>query len=251
MAELATLPIFGVRVANVTQQEAIDMMASWVHARDRARAVFIANAHTLNLACEEPGYRAVLNAAEIVFGDGTGVRWAARLKGVRMKANLVGTDLLPAFMQATRERGYRYFLLGGAEGTAARAAARLERSVAGIRIAGVHAGYFGAGTASRVVEVINAARPDLLLVAMGNPRQERWIHEHRAELRVPLCVGVGGLFDHWAGNLRRAPRWVRRLGVEWCQLLLQQPHKWRRYLLGNPKFIVRALRDVRQPRMAA
>ena len=76
---------------------------------------------------------------------------------------------------------------------------------------------------------------------MGNPLQEQWIHDHRAALRVPVSIGVGGLFDHWGGNLRRAPLWVRRLGFEWLQILLQQPgRKWRRYLLGNPKFLARA-----------
>jgi len=99
--------------------------------------------------------------------------------------------------------------------------------------------------------MINRAAPDMLLVAMGNPLQERWLHAHLPALRVPVSVGVGGLFDHWAGNLRRAPVWVRRLGIEWVQILLHQPHKWRRYVLGNPKFIVRAVREARRPKMAA
>jgi N-acetylglucosaminyldiphosphoundecaprenol N-acetyl-beta-D-mannosaminyltransferase len=79
----------------------------------------------------------------------------------------------------------------------------------------------------------------LLLVGMGNPLQEQWIDRNLTRLHVPLCMGTGGLFDHWAGNIKRAPRWVRRLGCEWLQLLLQQPHKWRRYLLGNPAFLYR------------
>jgi N-acetylglucosaminyldiphosphoundecaprenol N-acetyl-beta-D-mannosaminyltransferase len=81
---------------------------------------------------------------------------------------------------------------------------------------------------------------------MGNPLQEQWIDRHLDQLRVPLCLGTGGLFDHWAGNLRRAPRWVRRLGYEWVQLLMQQPHKWRRYLLGNPAFLWRMVSHRRQ-----
>jgi len=88
----------------------------------------------------------------------------------------------------------------------------------------------------------------VLLVAMGNPRQESWIHQHRAALRVPISIGVGGLFDHWAGRLRRAPGWVRELGIEWMQILLQQPHKWRRYVLGNPKFLARAVRSAARER---
>jgi N-acetylglucosaminyldiphosphoundecaprenol N-acetyl-beta-D-mannosaminyltransferase len=248
---LPTVSILGVRMANATHEEAIALMEAWIRKREgRSHAVYIANAHTLNLACEDVAYRAVLNAADVVFGDGTGVRWAARRKGVRMKANLVGTDLLPAFFRSTRSAGYRHFLLGGAGGTASRAAALIERNYPGIRIAGCHDGYFDARDTDRVIRTINDAAPDVLMVAMGNPLQEQWIHAQRSVLRVPVSVGVGGLFDHWAGNLKRAPGWVRRFGIEWAQLLLQQPHKWRRYVLGNPKFVVRALRDVRQARMA-
>jgi N-acetylglucosaminyldiphosphoundecaprenol N-acetyl-beta-D-mannosaminyltransferase len=83
---------------------------------------------------------------------------------------------------------------------------------------------------------------------MGNPMQEQWIHGHLPMLEVPVSIGVGGLFDHWGGTLRRAPLWVRCLGIEWVQLLIQQPHKWRRYVLGNPKFVCRALSDAHASR---
>ncbi len=237
---LPTVEVLGVRITNATADEAIALLDRWMGARDgRARAVYIVNAHSLNLAFEDPGYRAVLNAADAVFGDGTGVRWGARARGVRMRENLVGTDLLPRLFRVTGGRGYRYFLLGASADTVARATAGLARDFPGICIAGQHHGYLRAGEGAAVLDRIHAAAPDMLLVAMGNPLQERWIHDQLPALRVPVSVGVGGLFDHWAGNLRRAPRWVRGLGVEWVQILLQQPAKWRRYLLGNPKFIYR------------
>jgi N-acetylglucosaminyldiphosphoundecaprenol N-acetyl-beta-D-mannosaminyltransferase len=224
----------------------VSLLEGWLRSGDdRIRTAFVANAHTLNLAWEDPAYREVLNDADVVFGDGTGVRLAARLKGVRMQDNLVGTDLLPALFASAGRSGLTCFLLGGGPGTVERAAARVEKDFHGVRVVGHHHGYLDVSDAARVVDVINACRPDLLLVAMGNPLQERWIHRHAHDLRVPLAIGVGGLFDHWAGNLDRAPIWVRRWGVEWVQLLLQQPHKWRRYLLGNPRFVVRAVRDAR------
>jgi N-acetylglucosaminyldiphosphoundecaprenol N-acetyl-beta-D-mannosaminyltransferase len=185
----------------------------------------------------------VLADADIVFGDGTGVRLAARLKGVNLRDNLVGTDLLPAFFRAHLASGYRYFLLGAAPDTVHRAARRLRCAYPGIQIVGHHHGYVGAAEAPDVIDLINQAGPDMLLVAMGNPIQEQWIHRYRDALRVPVCIGVGGLFDHWAGNLRRAPQWVQSAGIEWLQILLQQPHKWRRYLLGNPKFVFHAVQD--------
>jgi N-acetylglucosaminyldiphosphoundecaprenol N-acetyl-beta-D-mannosaminyltransferase len=101
-----------------------------------------------------------------------------------------------------------------------------------------------------VIDAINAAQPELLLVGMGNPRQESWIAANRGRLRVPLVMGVGGLFDYWAGDLDRAPGWMRRLGVEWVHLLARQPRKARRYLLGNPLFLGRVLAARRAARRA-
>ena len=245
---LPLVDVLGVPVTNATQTEAADLFEAWITARDgRSRAAYIVNAHTLNLAAEDPSYRAVLCAGDVVFGDGTGVRLAAKLKGVRMRDNLVGTDLLPFFFASRLERGYRYYLLGATADTVARAAASLRAQFPGIQVVGHRHGYVRPAETAGVVRDINAAMPDVLLVAMGNPIQERWIHEQRGELRVPVSVGVGGLFDHWGGNLRRAPQWVRRMGAEWVQILLQQPaRKWRRYLVGNPKFMARAMRAARR-----
>lgn len=243
--QLPVVPLLGVRVTNATKQDAVALMDAWIRTRDgRARAVFIANAHTLNLACESPAYRAVLNSADAVFGDGAGVRLAARLRNLRLRDNLVGTDLLPAFFRTCLASDYRYFLLGGRPGTPERAVQHLQRDFPGICVAGCHHGFFDEREASIVIELINASAADMLLVAMGNPIQEEWIHRYRSALRVPVAIGVGGLFDHWAGNLRRAPQWVRDLGMEWAQLLMQQPYKWRRYLLGNPKFVARLGREI-------
>jgi N-acetylglucosaminyldiphosphoundecaprenol N-acetyl-beta-D-mannosaminyltransferase len=241
-----TIALLGVRVTDATRPEAVELMDGWIRSRDgRSRAVFIVNAHTLNLAWEDPVYRAVLNGADVVFADGSGARLAARLRGVRLRDNLVGTDLVPFLADATQARGYGYYLLGGAPGTAARAAAWFAEQFPGVRIAGHHHGYVDPRQSDALVASISAAGADVLLVGMGNPIQERWIADHLPALHVPVCLGVGGLFDHWAGRLHRAPRWVRALGMEWVQLLLQQPHKWRRYLLGNPKFVARALGSAR------
>lgn len=231
--------VLGVRVANLSQSGALAQLEDMASADDGvSRGLYIVNAHTLNLAFDDPGYRRVLNQGHAVYGDGTGVRWAARAQGVRMRDNLVGTDLVPALFETTAGRGYRYFLLGSTEETIAHAAARAREMFPGWEQAGFHHGYVIEDSAE-AIEKINAARPHVLLVGMGNPLQERWIHDHLHELAVPLSIGVGGLFDHWGGNLERAPLWVRRLGVEWLQILLQQPHKWRRYLIGNWKFLAR------------
>ncbi|MEB2283215.1 MAG: hypothetical protein B6D46_05595 [Polyangiaceae bacterium UTPRO1] len=245
--------ILGVRIANLHTIEAVAHMQALVRtAAAHARTLYIVNAHTLNLAYDDPAYRRILNSGDAVFGDGTGVRWAARWQGKKIIANLVGTDLLPFFFVNTMERGYRYFLLGALPEVVARAAAHLPEAFPGLIVAGHQHGHYDPSEHDAILAKINTARPDLLLVGMGNPLQERWIHDNRERLiNVKLAVGVGGLFDHWGGVLKRAPRWVRRNGFEWVQLMLQQPHKWRRYLIGNPKFLLRVAEEAHQHRRSA
>jgi N-acetylglucosaminyldiphosphoundecaprenol N-acetyl-beta-D-mannosaminyltransferase len=236
--------VLGVKINNLSQAEAIALIESWMLSATTTQSVYLVNAHTLNLSSESGQFHTVLRNASRVFADGTGVRWAAKMRGIRLKENLVGTDLVPRLFQETAGRGYRYFLLGASDDTIQRAAQKCQRDFPGWALAGCHHGFATTSETPALIERINEARPHMLLVGMGNPLQEQWIHRHQYQLRVPVCVGVGGLFDHWAGNIQRAPGWVRRRGFEWLQLLLQQPHKWRRYLLGNPKFLVRILKEL-------
>jgi N-acetylglucosaminyldiphosphoundecaprenol N-acetyl-beta-D-mannosaminyltransferase len=234
--------VLGVDIANLSTREAIRSIEALLLLKsDDPGKVFIVNAHSLNLAYEDPDYRSVLNSADIVLGDGTGIRMAAKRRGVHMKANLVGTDLVPALFDATAGKGYRYFLLGADERTNELAAHYAHSTFRGWTLAGSHHGYIDGDKEQETIAKINASRSHLLLVGMGNPKQESWIARNVGSLRVPVAIGVGGLFDHWGGNLNRAPRWVRKLGIEWLQILGQQPgRKWRRYLLGNPAYLWRA-----------
>jgi len=242
--ECERFSVLGVRFCNITRRRAIQAIEETIRSGDASRSLFFANAHTLNLAAADPTYRDVLNAADAVFADGTGVRWAARLHGVRILANMVGTDFVPQLFEETAGRGYCYFMLGSDPQTVAAAADYARYAFSGWRLAGYHHGF--AKDDAAVMEKINALRPDVLLVGMGNPIQEQWIHEHKARLNVPAVLGIGGLFDYWAGNVSRAPAWIRRLGHEWLWRLYQQPVlKAKRYLIGNPLFIARVLCEYR------
>lgn len=235
----ASVSVLGVRIAVLNANEVLEELLGLIQ-DDRPHSVYIVNAATINLAYDDPEYRASLNRGHIVLNDGTGVRWAARRRGVILCDNHVGTDLVPRLCAARRAR---VFMLGGAADVAERAAARLAAVCRGVEIVGCHHGFVGAADDERMCALINDAMPDVILVAMGNPRQELWIDRNLHRLRRGTAIGVGGLFDQLAGNLRRAPLWVRRAGIEWTQILLQQPHKWRRYLLGNPVFVLRMLLD--------
>lgn len=239
-----TLSILGVPITNADRDQALALIERMLSQESRAHSVFFANAHTLNLATADPEYRDILRGADVVFGDGTGVRWAARwLHGVRLEDNVNGTDLVPLMFARWAHRGLRYFMLGTRPELIERAAAHARSAFAGWTQAGYHHGYVDARDHA-IVDLVNLSRAHVLLVGMGNPLQERWIQIHQPRLEVPLCLGTGGLFDYWAGRIRRAPGWLRWLGHEWVHLLLSQPHKASRYLIGNPAFLVRVARSL-------
>jgi N-acetylglucosaminyldiphosphoundecaprenol N-acetyl-beta-D-mannosaminyltransferase len=239
--------LFGVDIVDVDARHALQLVERAL-ARESSPplAIFFVNAHTLSLASEDPRYRAVLREAEYVFGDGAGVRWAIRYThGLRLRDNVNGTDLVPELLRRPAVPGRSYYLLGASPEACPRAAEEARRRFPDWELRGYHHGYLGDDATEDVISRINAAGVDLLLVGMGNPRQELWIHENAKRLDVRVCVGVGGLFDYWAGDLDRAPVWMRRAGIEWIHLMLRQPRKLRRYLIEGPRFLWRAARERR------
>jgi N-acetylglucosaminyldiphosphoundecaprenol N-acetyl-beta-D-mannosaminyltransferase len=240
------LNVLGVPVTDVSMEQAMSLLQDLLHAQPpRAHGIYFVNAHTLNNACDRPAYRSVLQAADRIFGDGTGVRWASRLlHGVKLRDNVNGTDLVPLMFSRWADRGLRYYLLGNTPERIEQAAAYARRTFPGWTLAGCHHGFLGPDDHDAVIDKINASGAHMLLVGMGNPKQEQWIHDHLPRLKVPLCLATGGLFDYWVGDLIRAPMWVRRLGLEWLHLMNRQPHKAGRYLIGNPKFLLRVLRSM-------
>ncbi len=242
MASAAAATVFGVQLRRRSRGEALEALGALLES-DRPRSVYFVHAATANLAYEDPAFRAALNRGDLVLNDGTGVKWAARREGLVLEDNLVGTDLVPLLL---RQRSLRVYLLGGRPGVAERAAGFLRDRFPEVEVAGWDHGYGEPSREPAVVERIRRAAPDLLLVGMGNPRQELFIDRHLSRLGCRVAMGVGGLFDHWSGRLRRASPRVRRWGLEWLQLLVQQPHKWRRYVWGNPKFLWRAFAPLRR-----
>ena len=242
--------ILGVLIEDVPFDEAVRQLRIDVRGPAR-RTLFFANAHTLQLAHRSAEFRRVLNAADRVFGDGTGVRWAARLQGVRLSANLNGTDLIPAFMQAAGGDGLCYYLLGASPDVVARTAAVTTARFPGWTLVGSHHGFLDAPASERVVADIEATRPHLLLVGMGNPVQEQWIAANRDRLESNLAIGVGGLFSYLSGDYRRAPLAMRRLGLEWLAILFTQRQKWARYVVGAPSFLLSVVVERLRGRTAA
>jgi N-acetylglucosaminyldiphosphoundecaprenol N-acetyl-beta-D-mannosaminyltransferase len=231
----------GIRIDEMEPDEAIEQVrAEW--ATGRKQRVYFVNAHCANIACRDERYQEALAQAELVLADGSGVLSGARLLGLPIKHNLNGTDLGPKLCARAAQEGRSVFLLGGEPGVAEQAAAQLLIRCPGLHIVGIQHGFFSAEEEAAVIAHINAARPDLLFVAMGVPRQELWITRHWEKLDVGTALAVGALFDFLAERFKRAPVWMRRLGVEWVFRLIQEPGRlWRRYLIGNLTFESRAL----------
>lgn len=231
----------GLGIDEMTPSEAVEQIRGLWRSRLKSR-IFFVNAHCFNVATYDEQYRDSLGAANMVLADGSGMLLASRLLGVPIQHNLNGTDLVPLLCSAAAHEGRSVFLLGARPGVAEQAAAHLRERYPGLRIVGIQHGYFAQEESGAIIERINAARPDMLLVAMGVPLQEQWITDHFTELNVPVSLAVGALLDFFSNNVPRAPRLFRRLGLEWVYRLYREPRRlWRRYMVGNVTFLSRVL----------
>lgn len=239
--------MLGVGVDPVTVDELHAEIQGFVEGEGRA-LILNANAHCLNLAYDDPALRNFLNAADIIFCDGAGVMFAARILGRRIPERITYADWMWRLAGFAAREGFSLYLLGARPGVAREAADRLTARYPGLRISGAHHGYFdhspGSAENEAVVREINASAPEILVVGLGMPLQERWLMENRDRLDAKVALTGGAVFDYVSGGLRRGPRLLTDNGFEWLARLLIQPrHLWRRYLIGNPLFLLRVLKQ--------
>ncbi len=206
------------------------------------------NAHCLNLCYEDPTLRAFLNGADVVFCDGAGVRLAARLLGGRIPERITYADWAWHLAALAEEQGFSLYFLGASPGVAEGAARRLRARHPDLEVAGVRHGFFdhaeGSPENEAVLQEINGAKPDILLVGLGMPLQEYWLMENHHRIEAGVALTGGAVFDYVSGELRRGPPVLTGNGFEWLARLLVEPRRlWRRYLIGNPLFLLRVLRQ--------
>lgn len=215
-------------------------------ARRGGGIVLNVNVHCLNLLYGERELREFFAAADVVFCDGAGVRLAAAMLGRSLPARITYADWLPRLAALAEDRGLSLFFLGARPGVAEAARKNLLASHPGLKVVGARHGFFdhraGSPGNEAVVAEISAARPDVLLVGLGMPLQERWLMENSHRLDFGVALTGGAVFDYASGRLRRGPRLLTDNGFEWLARLLVEPRRlWRRYLLGNPLFLARVL----------
>jgi N-acetylglucosaminyldiphosphoundecaprenol N-acetyl-beta-D-mannosaminyltransferase len=224
LSPLPSVSILGVRIHAVTMPQTLAWIEAAVAART-PRQICTANPEFVMTAQRDREFFNLLNRADLVIPDGAGLLWAARRQGARLPERVAGSDLIYRLAELAGQHGWRVFFLGAAEGVAAKAAEALKALYPGLVVAGTFAGSPRLGENDAIVAQIKAAQPDVLLVAYGAPAQDKWIARNLEQLAVPLSLGVGGSFDFVAGVLRRAPRWLQRLNLEWLYRLWQQPRR--------------------------
>lgn len=237
--------ILNVRVDCVDFDQTLARIEQWLSdtAPQPCRQICTVNPEFVMRARREPRVARVLERADLCVADGVGIVWAARLLGAPLRERVTGSDGIYRICQRAAAEGWRVYLLGAAPGVANRAAQRLQAKYPGLQIVGTHSGSPNDDHWPHIAQRLRKARPDILLVAFGHPKQELWIARHRMELPATVAVGMGGAFDFVAGITPRAPRWMQRLGVEWLHRLIQQPWRWRR-MLALPHFALLVLWQV-------
>jgi N-acetylglucosaminyldiphosphoundecaprenol N-acetyl-beta-D-mannosaminyltransferase len=239
--------MFGTQVHALTMTLALAWVCERIQARDPAYVVTLNGAMLVQTA-RHAEWRALANDAGLVTADGIAVVLAARILGVEITERLAGIDLVEALCEQAGRLGHRVFLLGGRPGIADAAAAALRHRHPTLTIVGTQHGYFDAPDEDGIRAAIRAARPDVLLVALGMPRQEQWMRRWSLALGVPVSVGVGGSFDVLAGHARRAPVWVQRLGLEWLFRAVAEPRRWQVIATIPPLFLMALAERLRRGR---
>ncbi|MBN1594384.1 WecB/TagA/CpsF family glycosyltransferase [candidate division FCPU426 bacterium] len=200
------------------------------------QTLYTINILTLVYAQQDPQYAEALGRADLTVADGSGAAWVIKRVTGKKPERVAGIDLLLDLVRVCAVEKQGIFLLGGKPGVAGRSAGRLQRDFPQLRIAGTHDGYWPPEKEGDIVAAVNRSRASLLLVGLGQPRQEFFIDRHQKDLHVRMAMGVGGSFDVLAGDLQRAPRWMQRSGLEWLARCCQEPWRIRR-LSAVPGFL--------------
>ena len=233
--------IANVEIDNLTREEVRDKVIEMIDRGDKGYIV-TPNASHIVLHQKSREFSNAYKNASLVLADGMSLIWASRLLGNPVREKITGMDLFYLLVPLARRWGQSVYFLGGDEEVIRGVVDHARTKFDGLNISGWHHGYFTDHDA--MVREINEAAPDILFIALGFPRQEKWICKNIDRLNIKVAICVGGIFDILSGRKKRAPHCLQTIGMEWFWRLIHEPRRlWRRYLLGNPKFICLALQE--------
>jgi N-acetylglucosaminyldiphosphoundecaprenol N-acetyl-beta-D-mannosaminyltransferase len=240
--------IGGAQIDSYSFDEVVDLVVERAIAKTTPAYVVTPNAQHINNLQQDDLFQEIYSKAFLAIPDGMSIVWAAKFLGTPLNGKVSGSNLFEKLCEIGSSKPLKIFLLGGRRQAAERAAKILEHRYPGLNIVGTYCPPYGFERDRREVDFINRqildAAPDLLFVGLGSPKQEKWIYANYQQLKVPVAIGVGVSFEFVAGMVKRAPRWMQNCGLEWLFRLLVEPTRlWRRYVIGNPLFILLVLRQ--------
>ncbi len=227
------IDVMGVRFDNLTMAEALEKGKKLL-SQPNVSYIVTPNAEIVYEAMHDPAFCALLNDAAVVLPDGAGVVLGAKLLGTPLKQKVAGIDFAENLLGICEETGKTLFLLGSKPGIGEMAAENMKKKHPHLQICGIADGYFK--EEAPVIEKINALQPDVLFVCLGAPKQEKFMHDHRNDLKVSMMIGLGGSLDGFAGTVKRAPKWMIDLQLEWLYRLYKEPWRFGR-MMRLPKFL--------------
>lgn len=242
--------MLGAPIDVIDIDQVLSLMETWISDRDRTRWIAVTGSHGALEAHKRSDFRAVLQTADLSVPDG---RWAARIAARKMSCptqQVRGADLMTGFFELSRQKGFSSYFYGDTDETLALATEKLTAKHPGLKIVGSFSPPFrevAEAEDEQIIQMINQANPDVLWVALGLPKQERWIVSHRDRLNVPVIVAVGAAIKFHSGTVKPAPRWASRVGLEWFWRLLHEPRRvWKRALIYGPQFTALSLLELRR-----
>ncbi|EOU2091044.1 glycosyltransferase [Clostridium perfringens] len=230
-----------IEVDNLTMNEAIDRAEELIIKKKPSYVVTPNVDHIVKLENDKE-FQEVYKNADLILTDGMPLIWISKIKGNPIKEKISGSDFFPKLCERAAEKGYSIFLLGAAEGVATKAAKNLKEKYEGLNIVGTYSPSYGFekkdDEIKMIIEMINKAKPDILAVGLGAPKQEKFLHKYRNDLNVPISLAIGASIDFEAGNINRAPKWMQNCGLEWFYRLCKEPKRmFKRYIIDDLKII--------------
>ncbi|MEA5271759.1 WecB/TagA/CpsF family glycosyltransferase [Clostridium perfringens] len=238
---MSRMNFLNIEVDNLTMNEAIDRAEELIIKKKPSYVVTPNVDHIVKLENDKE-FQEVYKDADLILTDGMPLIWISKFKGNPIKEKISGSDFFPKLCERSSEKGYSIFLLGAAEGVAAKAAQNLKEKYEGLDIVGTYSPSYGFekkdDEIKLIIEMVNEAKPDILAVGLGAPKQEKFLHKYRSDLNVPISLAIGASIDFEAGNINRAPKWMQNCGLEWFYRLCKEPKRmFKRYIIDDLKII--------------
>ena len=234
-----SVDVHGVMIDNITMSEAVNRLLSFLD-EEKNHTVYTPNSEIIMKAHRDADLKNTLNASDMLVADGAGVVLASKILGNRLTEKVSGIDLVKNLFSYTFKKEISFFFLGGKNGVAQEAKEKVCDLYPGVKVTGCNDGYFSPEQEKDIIDKINSSNADILLVGLGAPKQEKWIHKNKENLKVKVCIGIGGALDVFAGRAKLAPDFFRRNGLEWLYRLYKEPWRFKR-MLDLPKLVILSL----------